>query len=274
MTETCLSPCIESDIPIRAAETLVVVPIRFPDGRLYHDLHSRGGEYLTLPDERQNEELAAQFIAAGAEVLDPDAWVMRGQSLTNHSPLWTTHRNYYVIASYPADDAPPRFEIYSIEGTPYEVEDVLREQVLARMMEAKDQVVQVEELDGSLANRREQVRIAEERENRLWRRCFPKTIPRRWRRHRIEQIVSPEEGLPPKRGEAGFDAWASSYFCGQTPFTELRSLIPDFLEQLQPDDELWFFSSPATCWDRFAGRAGYCTVRNGRSVAHVETVVS
>jgi hypothetical protein len=39
-----------------------------------------------------------------------------------------------------------------------------------------------------------------------------------------------------------------------------------FVKQMQPGDELWFFSSPRASWAWLAGRKGYAIVRNGKKV--------
>jgi hypothetical protein len=39
-----------------------------------------------------------------------------------------------------------------------------------------------------------------------------------------------------------------------------------FLAQMQPGDELWFFSTPARYWELLFGREGYVILRNGTEV--------
>ena len=44
--------------------------------------------------------------------------------------------------------------------------------------------------------------------------------------------------------------------------------------RLTEHDELWEFSSPSHYWEGLAGRAGVVLIRDGRSIAHVITVMN
>jgi hypothetical protein len=46
------------------------------------------------------------------------------------------------------------------------------------------------------------------------------------------------------------------------------------LARLTEHDELWQFSSPSDHWKNLAGRAGVALIRNGRSIAHVITIMN
>jgi hypothetical protein len=50
--------------------------------------------------------------------------------------------------------------------------------------------------------------------------------------------------------------------------------LAEFIRLRQEGDELWRFSSPPEQWATLAGRGGTVLVRDGRSVAHVVTVLS
>ena len=44
--------------------------------------------------------------------------------------------------------------------------------------------------------------------------------------------------------------------------------------QMQPGDELWNYCSPPESWQRLAGRAGICLVRNGEIIASILTAMN
>ena len=48
----------------------------------------------------------------------------------------------------------------------------------------------------------------------------------------------------------------------------------NIMARLTERDELWEFSSPADHWENLAGRAGVALIRDGRSIAHVITMMN
>jgi hypothetical protein len=48
----------------------------------------------------------------------------------------------------------------------------------------------------------------------------------------------------------------------------------NIMARLTERDELWEFSSPADHWENLAGRAGVALIREGRSIAHVITMMN
>ena len=48
----------------------------------------------------------------------------------------------------------------------------------------------------------------------------------------------------------------------------------DIIARLTERDELWEFSSPADHWENLAGQAGVALIREGRSIAHVITMMN
>jgi hypothetical protein len=46
------------------------------------------------------------------------------------------------------------------------------------------------------------------------------------------------------------------------------------MARLTEHDELWRFSSPPDYWEHLAGRAGVALIRDGRSIAHVITLMN
>mgnify|MGYP000184446109 FL=1 len=51
-------------------------------------------------------------------------------------------------------------------------------------------------------------------------------------------------------------------------------LAGQLLAQMQPDDELWEFRSPASTWQHLCGREGLVLLRQGKVVAQVLTAMN
>jgi len=48
----------------------------------------------------------------------------------------------------------------------------------------------------------------------------------------------------------------------------------EFIRNMQPNDELWYYKSPKETWENLSGCAGYAIVRSGKIVSHLNTVRS
>ena len=88
---------------------------------------------------------------------------------------------------------------------------------------------------------------------------------RRWD-HREPSDYLPPSWLRSRMTVEEFEVEFPNYM--HTPY------LTEFMNLRQEGDELWRFSSPPEQWAALAGRGGIALVRNGRSVAHIVTVLS
>jgi hypothetical protein len=58
------------------------------------------------------------------------------------------------------------------------------------------------------------------------------------------------------------------------PFGFNHQRWADFKARMQPDDELYFFNSPAESWRNLAGRTGYVLVRDGEVADELVTMMN
>jgi hypothetical protein len=58
------------------------------------------------------------------------------------------------------------------------------------------------------------------------------------------------------------------------PFGMQNSTWQKLKDQMQPDDELWTFFSPAETWRNLRGMAGVVLVRDGKTVEFILTMVN
>ena len=58
------------------------------------------------------------------------------------------------------------------------------------------------------------------------------------------------------------------------PFGFMHTAWLALLAQMQPDDELWEFRSPASTWQHLCGREGLVLLRQGKVVAQVLTAMN
>jgi hypothetical protein len=251
----------------------VVVPVAFPDGRAYHDLYTWDGIYSTLSNASVNEAVIEKMIAAGTQIVDADGWAERGRKLASLSHLWTTEQHQHVLLRDRKPNGNRTEQVYRLSGELEEVTADLLEIVVQRMEEAGVRIVDRDSLAPVLAELQEAEVQREARESRAYRRCFVSRIPRRWHRHQIEADSSGEVVRAPDPTQMTDDYLRRSWE-GRIPFEHVQTRYPDLIAIMLPGDELWWYRSPSSCWNMLAGRAGYSIVRDGRSVAHVTTLLS
>jgi hypothetical protein len=127
-------------------EEYVIVPVRFPDGRVFYDLYHRDGTYCTLPDEWLNAAVVERMVAAGVPVVDPDSWVA-DRRLTYYEPLWTTDRDRYLLIQPHPGDENQYITIYDrvekrLRGSSF-IDGEMRPAVIEKMIDAGVEVVQL-----------------------------------------------------------------------------------------------------------------------------------
>jgi hypothetical protein len=94
-------------------------------------------------------------------------------------------------------------------------------------------------------------------------------IPVEWLLERLEE-TDPEEVARRELRRLEIDPAEAATFLASAAVARWRQKWAAFLEQMAPDDELWFFTSPPELWQSLAGDAGYAIVRDGKPV-HVLT---
>jgi len=70
------------------------------------------------------------------------------------------------------------------------------------------------------------------------------------------------------------DEWAKQHPELARPFGALNAKWEALKADMQPNDELWTFSSPPRTWEDLAGRAGIALVRDGQAIDVIVTMLN
>lgn len=98
-------------------------------------------------------------------------------------------------------------------------------------------------------------------------------MKREWLRKKVETTDELSLAADELR-EFGLDANVLQELLASGPTLEARKRWADFIQAIQPDDELWYYKSPKETWDSLAGCAGYAIVRGGEIVSTYNTMRS
>ena len=90
-------------------------------------------------------------------------------------------------------------------------------------------------------------------------------IPVEWLDERLFE-TDPEAEARRELDRLDIDCVEEARFLASSAFARWREKWTAFVDQMEPSDELWFFTSPPELWQRLSGVAGYAIVRDGRPI--------